>query len=329
MKKTGYIVFLLIFCLISCNEDTDISTIEEGALTRRMVQSLNGFEEEKMNILNQTQTSDSLFIALSTDSAWTLSTQLQAKIKEIRDRVSKPDTNTLLQKIIPLDDVANYMNNKYTSIGGFVCKASDVKFLSTIYDVFWGLRLDYSGTKFSYNGPGYAVIRFYSQLTSHLTIPYSPELGGNQPHSWPNGGGGFTTSTLGKGGYPEWTFDSYYTPKENAELYEVTPAGREILRSVFKKGKWETYESQYYPIPQERSVSKEIRNGVYGQQIITTYATYQNKKFIVRSSSNDGVLLVTQNPHLIPGLQTIEKGIYGINIPTSAPVEIYEEEHPL
>ena len=41
----------------------------------------------------------------------------------------------------------------------------------------------------------------------------------------------FTSSTLGNGGFPEYTFDSYYAPNQGGELYEVTPAGSENTQS--------------------------------------------------------------------------------------------------
>ena len=89
------------------------------------------------------------------------------------------------------------------------------------------MRLDYSGSEFKENGAGYAVIRFYSGHTDNLEIPYSPAMGGDITNPEPFGGGGFTTSTLGYGGFPEFKFDGYYPPKEGAELYVATPAVRQ------------------------------------------------------------------------------------------------------
>ncbi|MGM9758836.1 MAG: hypothetical protein ACI30I_01805 [Parabacteroides sp.] len=44
-------------------------------------------------------------------------------------------------------------------------------------------------------------------------------------------------------------FDGYYAPREGAEIYEVTPQGREMLRAVYREGRWQTFESPLYPVP--------------------------------------------------------------------------------
>ncbi|MCQ4873944.1 hypothetical protein [Butyricimonas paravirosa] len=314
---------LLCHSIISCSDD-DTTTISEGIYTHKAIQSVKGFEEEKAAILTRNKISEETFISLSTDSAWSLESEQQALLATIRDEVSKPDEQTLLQKVIPLEDISTYMNNIYGgTVGGFVAEAADVKSLATMYDVYWGLRLDYKGTKFSATGAGYAVIRFYSDATSRLKIPYSPELGGTQEHAWPNGGGGFTTSTLGAGGYPEWVMDGYSTPREGAELYEVTPAGREILRSVYREGRWQTHESEYYPLPQTRC-TVTIRNGIFNNQFITTYGEYAGHTFIVRGEVDGEYHLTTTETISLPGLHTVEKGIYGINVPKDQVSNVHE-----
>lgn len=299
-------------CLSGCNDDESVLLIAEGNYTHQTIQLMNGFDEEKPELLSGCQVDETAFIALSTDSAWALPADQRQKLRSIRDGVSKPDGNTLLQKIIPLSDLTTYMENKYGgTVGGFVTEAADVKSLFTMRDVYYGLRLDYEGTQFKPEGAGYAVIRFYSEKTDKLDIPYSPELGGNQEHAWPNGGGGFTTSTLGKGGYPEWTFDNYYAPKDGAELYEVTPQGREILRSVYKEGKWQTYESEYYPLPETKASamsSGKVYNGVF--------ASYKGYRFMVKGEADGLFLLATYTAYPIPGLSVLEKGVYGLLVPT-------------
>lgn len=299
-------------CLSGCNDDESVLLIVEGNYTHQTIQLMNGFDEEKPELLSRCQVDETTFIALSTDSAWALPADQRQKLRSIRDGVSKPDGNTLLQKIIPLSDLTTYMENKYGgTVGGFVTEAADVKSLFTMRDVYYGLRLDYEGTQFKPEGAGYAVIRFYSEKTDKLDIPYSPELGGNQEHAWPNGGGGFTTSTLGKGGYPEWTFDNYYAPKDGAELYEVTPQGREILRSVYKEGKWQTYESEYYPLPETKASvmsSGKVYNGVF--------ASYKGYRFMVRGEADGLFLLATYTAYPIPGLSVLEKGVYSLLVPT-------------
>lgn len=214
-----------------------------GKYTRQAIQKMKGFWEEKDSLLQAHRISDSLFIALSTDSAWSLTEEKSIRLRQLRDGVSMPDSTTLLAKFISLNDIATYTENRYGgTVGGFVVEAADVKSLTDLEKVYRGMRLDYTGSDFSPDASGYAVLRFYSRYASRLQIPYCPELGGEQEHAWPNGGGGFTTSTLGYGGFPEWRFDGYYAPKEGAELYEMNTKGKETLRAVYREGRWQEVE---------------------------------------------------------------------------------------
>ena len=69
----------------------------------------------------------------------------KAKLARIRNAIPKPNANTLMQKVIPKDEINNYLRevNPYTTIGGFVTRASDAKHLKTYDDLYFGLRLDY------------------------------------------------------------------------------------------------------------------------------------------------------------------------------------------
>lgn len=309
--KTLIVCTGLLAGLGACSDNDSLQSEEfmpEGSYRREAILSLQGFGEEKDELLKRCNVSNDRFIFLSTAKAWELDEKGQIELKEVRDGVSKPDANTLLQKVIPIEDLSTYMNNKYGgTIGGFVSEAADVKNLSTMYDVYWGMRLDYNGTYFKEDGAGYAVIRFYSPKVDNMFIPYVEELGGTQEHAWPNGGGGFTTSTLGDGGYPEWCFNGYFAPMEGAELYEVTPQGREMLRSVYKEGRWQTYESDYYP--QSRMVPAKVGRAFEG-----VWTAYQGHRFMVRGEEDGLYLLTTYESIDLPGSFTVERGMRGIRV---------------
>lgn len=297
----------------ACSDDDDdnngVTIIKEGELTRSFVQSLQGFGEKRDSLLTSHSVSETDFIRISTDSAWALSATDKQALKNVRDGIKHPDEHTLLQKVIPLEDISTYMNNVYGgTVGGYVCEAADVKNLTTMEQVYKGLRLDYSGTKFKADGAGYAVIRFYSSAASRMTIPYVEEMGGTLSHSWPTGGGGFTTSTLGNGGYPEWVCDGYNAPEEGAELYEVTPQGREILRSVYTSGRWQTYESPYYEQPQTRTAGEAYQN---------VKVIYKGYSFDVRGKVGGKYHLTTTKLYPIDGLHVVEKGVWGLEIQES------------
>lgn len=219
---------------------SDSQTSVQGKFTRKAIARMDGFGEHRKSLLKSNGMKKKEFISLSTDSVWALSSDAQVRLRKFREDLVWPDSMVLLQKVIPLTDLSHYEDNVNGGVvGGFVAIAADVKSLRTIEDVYYGLRLDYPGTAFSPEDEGYAVIRFYSSYTDRLYIPFGPELNGPQEHAWPNTGGGFTSSTLGKGGFPEWVFSEKHKPMEGAELYRVDAKGRETLSSVFENGKWQ------------------------------------------------------------------------------------------
>lgn len=330
MKKLLLLSFIaLLWASCKRNEGSDPS-IFAGELSKNYVFRLNGFVENRDEILKREGMSLRDFQAWSTDSAWGLPQAARISLRSVRDAITMPKNTTLLQKVIPLEDVANYMNNTYGgTVGGFVSVAADMKRVSNMYDTYWGLRLDYAGTKFREHGAGYGVIRFYSDAVSTLYIPFCAEMGGTYKHSWPNGGGGFTTSKLGEGGYPEYVFNGYSAPQNGAELYEVTPEGREILRSVYRQGKgWQTNEIGM-PAPQTKNES--VRNGVVegtrsGEKLfVTTFATWRGNRYIVRAVIGEKYHLTTQTFYQVTGLEVVEKGIWGVVVAEDEIENVWEE----
>lgn len=332
-KLLLFLVPLLTF--VACHR-TEESLMLKGKYSYDALMELRGFQEMRSEILRRSDLSTDSFVAMSTDSAWSMSEVDCEKLKQVRSAVARPTTNTLLQKVIPLDDVSIYMNNLYGgTVGGFVCTAADTKGLNNLYNVYWGLRLDYKGTKFRPNGAGYAVIRFRSVLADRLTITYCHKMGGTTTGEWPWTGGGFTSSKLGNGGFPEYTFAAYNAPESGAELYEVIPSGIEILRARFLSGRWQTNETM---ISKTEPEGQPIRNGVFtdteskaGKMIITTRAHYRGHEFIVRGLVDGSYHLTTTSYDTACelGLQCVEKGIYGINVPVDQVTDLHETSETL
>lgn len=239
MMKHFLVLLALSIVVVSCKTTNDALAESQGHFTRKTISRMDGFGESKKSLLKMNGMKKKEFVAFSTDSAWALSSDNQVRLRKFRECLNRPDSTILLQKVISLKDLPFYEDNvKGGVVGGFVAVAADVKTLKSLKDIYYGLRLDYDGTAFNLDDEGYAVIRFYSSYTDNLYIPFGPELGGPQPHDWPNTGGGFTSSTLGKGGYPEWVFKNRNHPKEGAEIYVIDAKGHETLSSVFENGKW-------------------------------------------------------------------------------------------
>lgn len=335
MKKSLFALLLLCIASVSCHE-SEQPTPFEGQFSKRSTMWIEGFVEQRDAILKQQNMSPRDFIAWSTEAAWNLPVAAQVALRSVRKAVPTPTNETLLQKVISLEDLPTYMNNTYGgTVGGFVSVAADMKQIATMYDTYWALRLDYTGTKFKPDGAGYAVIRFLSPAAATLTIPFCAELGGTQPHALPNTGGGFTGSKLADGGLPEYIFAGYSAPREGAEIYEVTPEGRELLRSKYTAARGWTTNEIGMPAPTTKATENQVRNGVYpsasksGQVLVTTYALYQGNRYIVWGRSNDTYRLTTQTPYDNVPLEVEEKGIWAISVPVKGVEQIWEEEQPL
>lgn len=347
---SGFILWIALVLTSGCsNSEDDVISWPAGKFDKEYVQDLKGFFDHKNTLLATAEMSNQEFLSFSTDSAWSLSEASQNKLKLLRDGLSEPTGATLLQKVIALQDVATYMNNTYGgTVGGFVCVAADAKSLSTMHDVYWGLRLDYPGTKFLPEGAGYAVLRFTSNSTDMLNIPYCVEMGGTNAHAWPNTGGGFTSSTFGNGGVPEYTFSNYFAPNQGSELYEVTTLGSEILRATFEGTKWVTTEPSTNASKSAAVMENPVRNGLYGlsengyypllsyqggkvkiqivegdvreysgtEFYISSQADYLGKKCRVWNGDADNYFLtfVGDEESRLPGFEVVEKNVFGKSV---------------
>ena len=185
----------------------------------------NTFSEQDSLLALHGMTSEQ-FIRLSCDSAWSLPARSWIWLKRLRDDISYPDKITQLQKVIPAQDI-NYYTSGQWGIHGYITKAADVILLKTMHDLYWGLRLDYPESPYTEHGQCY-IIRFYTQYTEHITIPYFDIKGDSVITQWPAGGGGFTTSALGYGGFPEWYLDTTLTVNDSMSVLKVD--NTEIIR---------------------------------------------------------------------------------------------------
>lgn len=310
IKCFWIVLFLISTGLFSCSKDKDeavqIYKVYNGNYGSGAADNLKGFFDYLPQYLSHSSLSETEFKRLSTAITTDLPEEDRIKLKSFRESLPFPVASTLLQKVIPLNDIGEYMDNVYGgTVGGFVSVVGDVKSLKTMYQVYWGLRLDYAGTKFKPDGAGYALIRFYSYSLHHLYVPYGPAMGGDIQDPPPFGGGGFTTSTLGFGGTPEYKFDSYYTPSEGAELYESTPSGNLILRSVYTGGKWRTYEGSEVTV-------KSVHVSDIKPLPADTYFMYKGEKLLARGETAGSVHLFSFDPQVAErlGMEVYDKGEY-------------------
>lgn len=159
-----------------------------------------------------------------------------AGMNRIRDKQLKIDDKTLLQKVATTYDMNKYLSGEYKTPKGFVSICADVNQYKTLEDMFYGLRLDYTGTYFKPDDESYSVTRFCAENGSQAAIPKSPANGGTVEDPYPFGGAGFTTGTNGRFGSPEWTLPGFAQIAEGgAQLFEVYQDGSELLRGVYNE----------------------------------------------------------------------------------------------
>lgn len=157
----------------------------------------------------------------------------KALLKMIRESIPMPDSNTIMQKVIPASDVQKYLDGTYTQIGGFVTRAEDVTQLKTYDDIYNSLRLDYPDTAYDIvSDDTLAVIRYNTNETSKIQIPYSSEMGGVTTGADPFTGNGFTKATNGQI-IPEYKMSDFARIEDGAQLIEIGKDGKETLKAIY------------------------------------------------------------------------------------------------
>ena len=241
----------------SCGRQADVlalwgkganEAVQLGKYSLASISKERGFIDLLPNLLIKEGLTMDDFQYMLQKSVKVLTESEKAKLARIRNAMPKPDVNTVMQKVIPKDAINIYLRevNPYTTIGGFVTRASDAKHLKTYDDLYWGLRLDYvndGGKLMNYIEDGSCgVIRFKTKSTSELSIPREELLDNN---NYPYTGHGFTSGKQGRIGVPEFKFRNQFYAELNdgAELYEVFSDGREVLKAIFSNK-----ENKFIPV---------------------------------------------------------------------------------
>lgn len=186
---------------------------------------------------------------------------------DIRNTLPKPNTSTVMQKIMPIGDEV-WMINKEATAGGYVAKRLDVENITNIREAVEGLRLDYEGSPFvetmidsdgnrvavrDQNGnlklktDAYLRLEYTTDDTAFITIPYG-DMDGNlinesgkvsmdsstgEPNKVidPASGNGFIKSDSDKFLVPEYRHSERSRLKEGSKLY-LNIDGEEVLVGI-------------------------------------------------------------------------------------------------
>jgi hypothetical protein len=146
---------------------------------------------------------------------------------------------SVMQKVVPPDQVGRYLDDGYDLVAGYVYKLADVAPLRTVPELVAGLGLDYAGSPFGRDDEYVWVIRWRPVITSVFRVPWggtdAAALGAWGDHGWvvehpPFAGNGFAVDPATP--IPEWKVDSTRITS-GAELYRIDRSGREDLIAVY------------------------------------------------------------------------------------------------
>ena len=147
-----------------------------------------------------------------------LSAEQIGKLKNIREAVPKIDSNTVIQKTIPFEDIGKYIGDDgYSTIRGYIARYDDVSHIHGYDNVVESSRLDYTINSdirpYPEGGNAYGYIKFMTDDVDRIGIPYGTEFGGGNTDPAPCTRNGFTGARNGEV-IPEWTVDGNLEPIE-------------------------------------------------------------------------------------------------------------------
>ncbi len=195
-----------------------------------IIEKETGFVDLLPNLLKKEGLTMDDFRMLSQKRAEVLTNSEKLKLDNIRNALPTPNENTLIQKVIPKSDLEKWLDGTYNQVRGSVTRATDAKHLKTYDDLYYGERLDYSGSEFTKNIEECYVIRFKSAETSSAQLPTSSEFA---QYEYPFTAHGFTSGNNGRFGVPEWNFKNGVNIEDGAEMYKITNNGTEVLEAVY------------------------------------------------------------------------------------------------
>lgn len=173
----------------------------------------------------------------------TLNATEAAMMEKIREAVPNPTKDTVMQAVVDPSylepENKEYIYNRdFGSMGitGYIYDADDVFHLDTPEKIYHGLRLDYIGSRFSSKADKITVIRFNTNDTDDIVIPYgdhmpNPTGGMVSGHTYPKTGNGFV-ATVSDDIIPEYYTTRVYI-EDGAILMEIDKKGSMAIVGMF------------------------------------------------------------------------------------------------
>lgn len=200
-------------------------------------QSFTNRNPEVISLLTPDLATMPKFHALRQLLPGTLPDEQRAVLKQIRDQLTYPANGQLIQKVIKVGDMQNYLNGTFDpKVFGFQAVYSDVDNLVTAAELIEGLRLDYPG---GFQGlTVVAAVVFFQDDTFRMIPPYRAANGGDRTDPYPFTGNGFT-ATVRANAIPEWILPSAgVNLQDGSQLFLIDDQGNRTLQATFLGGGW-------------------------------------------------------------------------------------------
>lgn len=220
---------------IGFKETGKVSKLIVGKYSRSIIDEIPGFSDNLSSLVKREGLTMEQFQSLRQLHTDNVNKLNLAKINNIRNSIPNPDINTLMQKVIHESEIEKYLSGTWKSCKGYVTTAGDSKHLKTINDIYYGMRLDYSGSLFNKSREKIGIIRFKADNINEAFVPRSPSNGGKVTDGKPFTGNGFTAGNNSRLGIPEWKMENWFDLQDGAELWELLKDGTEKLKAIYSK----------------------------------------------------------------------------------------------
>ena len=225
----------------SCGKQADVlalwgkgsdEAVQLGKYSLGSISKERGFVDMLPELLKKEGITEEQFVNYTNYVRKELPYTPRAQIARLRNAVPSPTAETVMQKVIPASDLEMYISGRYDKIQGFITKAADTKHFNSFDDLYYGLRLDYDGTKFFLDEGACYAIRFKSEeVPLQINVPRGRAFKDPYPFT----SHGFTAGVRGRIGVPEFTIPRGLgvSIEDGTEIWKITRDGKQTLYAVF------------------------------------------------------------------------------------------------
>ena len=212
------------------NVDINNAAKDNSLKSPKPLNDVKAYTDESLQQIIQEEGLDVSEFAALLDADRILTPEEKELIRRILYKIGKPKKGTVMQKVIPEKDIQSILNGDFATVRKSVAQASYVSKLNTFAEIFYGMRLDFDYTPFTFNEKTYGRIRYI--VEDENCIDYSVDVPG---YSYPYTGRGFL-------GTDKVIIPEYMQKERNfryGDLLEIVDAKTgSVLNTYVYKNKW-------------------------------------------------------------------------------------------